>query len=107
MLGVEGLCVSCGGKVRRQQNTGEWVQDVDEGLVGAWLDDPDLAAELADELEQLERLRRLQADEELLLALTRQPPRRMPRLQPSHRTPPAAPVPALRRITRSGMQQPR
>ncbi|MCF6390642.1 hypothetical protein L2K20_27045 [Mycobacterium sp. MBM] len=42
------------------------IQDVDEGLVGAWLDDPHLAAELADELE---RLRRLQADEELLLAL--------------------------------------
>ena len=42
------------------------IQDVDEGLVGAWLDDPDLAAELAAELE---RLRRLQADEELLLAL--------------------------------------
>lgn len=45
------------------------IHRVDEGLVGAWLDDPDLAAELADELEQLERLRRLQADEELLLAL--------------------------------------
>ena len=45
------------------------IKGVDEGLVGAWLDDPDLAAELADELEQLERLRRLQADEELLLAL--------------------------------------
>lgn len=42
------------------------IHRVDEGLVGAWLDDPDLAAELADELE---RLRRLQADEELLLAL--------------------------------------
>ena len=42
------------------------IQGVDEGLVGTWLDDPDLAAELADELE---RLRRLQADEELLLAL--------------------------------------
>lgn len=42
------------------------IQDVDEGLVGAWLDDPELAVELADELE---RLRRLQADEELLLAL--------------------------------------
>ena len=42
------------------------IQGVDDGLVGAWLDDPDLAAELADELE---RLRRLQADEELLLAL--------------------------------------
>ncbi|BEL42106.1 Putative transcriptional rgulator [Mycobacteroides abscessus subsp. abscessus] len=45
------------------------IHRVDEGLVGAWLDDPDLAAELADELEQLERLRRLQADEELVLAL--------------------------------------
>lgn len=42
------------------------IQGVDEGLVGTWLDDPDLAAELADELE---RLRRLQADEELLLTL--------------------------------------
>jgi len=38
------------------------IQHIDDGLVGAWLDDPDLAAEL-------ERLRRLQADEELLLAL--------------------------------------
>ncbi len=35
-------------------------------MVSTWLEDPDLAAELADELE---RLRRLQADEELLLAL--------------------------------------
>ncbi|KAA1427060.1 RNA polymerase sigma factor [Mycolicibacter arupensis] len=42
------------------------IQHVDEGLVDAWLDDPDLATELADELE---RVRRLQADEELLLAL--------------------------------------
>lgn len=42
------------------------IQHADNGLVSAWLDDPDLAAELADELE---RLRRLQADEELLLAL--------------------------------------
>jgi len=41
-------------------------QPIDEGLVAAWLDDPDLAAELADELE---RLRRLQADEDLLLTL--------------------------------------
>lgn len=42
------------------------IQDVDEGLVGAWLDGRDVTAELADELE---RLRRLQADEELLLVL--------------------------------------
>ena len=42
------------------------IQHIDDGVVGAWLDDPGLAAELADELE---RLRRLQADEELLLAL--------------------------------------
>lgn len=42
------------------------IQHIDNGLIGAWLDDPDLAAELTDELE---RLRRLQADEDLLLAL--------------------------------------
>jgi DNA-directed RNA polymerase specialized sigma24 family protein len=41
-------------------------QHIDDDLVSAWLDDPDLAVELADELE---RLRRLQADEELVLAL--------------------------------------
>lgn len=51
---------------RLQPDTQDDIQGIDEGLVGAWLDDPDLAAELADELE---RLRRLQADEELLLAL--------------------------------------
>ncbi len=51
---------------RLQPNNQDDIQGIDEGLVGAWLDDPDLAAELADELE---RLRRLQADEELLLAL--------------------------------------
>lgn len=41
-------------------------QHIDDGLVSAWRDDPDLAAELAGERE---RLQRLQADEELLLAL--------------------------------------
>jgi DNA-directed RNA polymerase specialized sigma24 family protein len=40
---------------------------LDDNLVSGWLDnDPDLAAELADERE---RLRRLEADEDLLLAL--------------------------------------
>ena len=46
------------------------IQDVDEGLVGAWLDDPDLAAELADELTLLDiyaeltkRLEILQGDQ--------------------------------------------
>ena len=39
---------------------------IDNSLVRGWLDDPDLAAELADEREHLQRL---QADEDLLLAL--------------------------------------
>jgi DNA-directed RNA polymerase specialized sigma24 family protein len=42
-------------------------QRIDDSLISGWLDnDPDLAAELADERE---RLRRLQADEDLLLAM--------------------------------------
>ena len=41
-------------------------QPINEGMAAAWLDDPDLAAELAHELE---RVRRLQADEDQLLTL--------------------------------------
>ena len=51
---------------RLQQDIQADIQHIDDGVVSAWLDGPDLTAELADELE---RIRRLQADEELLLAL--------------------------------------
>lgn len=47
-------------------NQADDTPQVDDGLVGRWLDDPDLAAELAD---QEEHFQRLQADDELLLAL--------------------------------------
>lgn len=47
-------------------NQADDTQRIDNGLVSRWLDDPDLAAELSDERE---RLQRLQGDEDLLLAL--------------------------------------
>ena len=50
----------------RLQPDNQAAQHIENRLVGAWLDDPELAAELA---EERERLQRLQADEELLLAL--------------------------------------